>query len=185
MAWIKTIKDGEVVGQLKKIYKKLISERGKVSNIMKIQSLNPSALKAHLELYMNLMFESSDLKREERELIAVVVSSVNGCKYCMNHHGEALNHYWKDRSKIEKLWQDYKSLEFSEKIVSMIEYAVKLTKNLNEISQTDVVNLQKNGFTDGAVLDINLIVSYFNFVNRIALGLGVNFTPTELNGYKY
>ena len=73
MSWITTIDENESSGELKEIYEELKKKRGKVSNIMKVQSLNPSAMKEHMNLYVTLMFQKSGLNREEREMIAVVV----------------------------------------------------------------------------------------------------------------
>lgn len=184
MSWIKIIDYHEATGKLKEIYEELIKKRGKISNIMKVQSLNPTFMKLHMDLYINLMFKKSGLTREERELIAVVVSSANGCQYCTNHHAEALNYYWKDQDKLQKLIKDYKSIELPDKIIKMLNYAYKLTKNPNEIDKKDIEDLHKNGFSDEDILNINLIVSYFNLVNRIASGLGVEFTTEEVRGYK-
>ena len=184
MSWITTIDNPEATGLLKKVYEELTEKRGKVSNIMKVQSLNPHVMKSHMDLYINLMFQRSGLTRKERELIAVAVSVANDCEYCVNHHVEALNHYWKDKEKLQKLLQDFKSLEFLDKTLGMLEYAVKLTKTPKEINRTDIEILRESGFSDEDILDINLIVSYFNFVNRIASGLGVKFTPEEVRGYK-
>ena len=61
----------------------------------------------------------------------------------------------------------------------------KLTKTPYEVNKEDVEELQKSGFTDENILNINLITSYFNFVNRIALGLGVEFSEDANIGYKY
>jgi len=60
---------------------------------MKIHSLNPDAMKKHMDLYLSIMSGSSDLSKGDRELIGVVVSTINCCEYCINHHSEALNHY--------------------------------------------------------------------------------------------
>ncbi len=60
----------------------------------------------------------------------------------------------------------------------MLEYAVKLTKAPGEIKKEDVDRLRDAGFTDTAILDICQIVGYYNFVNRLADGLGV-----ELESY--
>jgi len=51
--------------------------------------------------------------------------------------------------------------------------------------EADVQGLRDCDLADEDVLTINLITSYFNFVNRIALGLGVAFTSDEVEGYKY
>jgi uncharacterized protein YciW len=53
------------------------------------------------------------------------------------------------------------------------------------LTQNDITKLQKAGFSDDDILSINLITSYFNFVNRVALGLGVEFSEDEARGYRY
>ena len=60
----------------------------------------------------------------------------------------------------------------------MLDYAVKLTKTPWEMAQEDVDKLRREDFSDGAILDINQITGYYNFVNRLADGLGV-----ELESY--
>lgn len=185
MAWIEVIDENEANGQLKRIYEKIKGTRGKVANIMKIHSLNPRSMETHLALYVNLMFGQSKLSREEREIIATAVSSANNCDYCKLHHGEALNHYWKDKEKIQQFMEDPLGLDLPEKTKAMIQYALKLTKTPDQVSEEDVESLRNAGFSDRDILDIALITSYFNFVNRIALGLGVEFSPEEISGYNY
>jgi len=184
MPWISIKDEGEATGQLKEIYEELKGKRGKISNIMRVQSLNSGAMKAHLNLYINLMFGQSGLSRQEREMIAVVVSAANGCEYCVNHHAESLNHYWKDSERIQQFIKDFNSLELAERTSQMLNYAVKLTKTPKGVNRADVDALHECGFSDEDILNINLIVSYFNFVNRIANGLGVESTPEEMRGYK-
>ena len=183
MPWISVIDEVEATGKLE-IYEELKEKRGKVGNILKVHSLNPQAMKDHADLYVTLMFGKFRLTREERELIPLAVSTTNGCEYCINHHAEALNNYWKDSGHVKKLVQDFRSLDLPERIIKMFEYAIKLTKTPHTINQNDINALRKCGFSDEDILNINLITSYFNFVNRIALGLGVEFTPEEARGYK-
>ena len=77
MPWIKQIEQNEAIDELKEVYDEIISTRGKLSNILKIHSLNPKAMKNHLHLYLSIMFNQSNLKREDKEIIAVIVSAVN------------------------------------------------------------------------------------------------------------
>jgi uncharacterized peroxidase-related enzyme len=185
MSWIQVVDEVEATGKLDKIYKDIRKKRGKISNIVKIHSLNPDAMAKHMELYLSLMYSPSGLSREEREIIAVVVSKTNRCKYCINHHSEALNHYWKDTETIHRFLHDYQSVNLPKKKRKMIDYVTKLTKKPSEIMQKDVDDLRYAGYSDKDILDINLITCYFNFVNRIALGLGVEFSSDEVTGYKY
>jgi len=185
MAWIKCIEEEEATGKLKEYYEHIKKTRGKIANILKVQSLNPDALKAHLDLYLTLMFGRSGLTRIQREMIATVVSTVNNCDYCATHHGEALFYLTKDAELVRKIKQDFNKVSLASKDCTMLEYAVKLTKNPSEMERKDIEKLRRAGFNDTDILSINLITSYFNFVNRIALGLGLKFTQEETKGYKY
>jgi uncharacterized protein YciW len=66
----------------------------------------------------------------------------------------------------------------------MIYYVIKMTKTPGQITQDDIDALRDTGYSDEDILNINLIMSYFNFVNRIALGLGVEYSDEEAKGYK-
>lgn len=74
---------------------------------------------------------------------------------------------------FEHLKRDYKHAPISSADMAMLDYAVKLTKTPWEMQPEDVENLREEEFSDAAVLDINQITGYFNFVNRLADGLGV------------
>ena len=81
MAWIKMIPEAELENELKDWYDKLHEPSGGVDNILRRNSINTSTLKGHYELYSSAMKGSKDLSRKHREMIAVVVSSVNQCHY--------------------------------------------------------------------------------------------------------
>jgi uncharacterized peroxidase-related enzyme len=91
----------------------------------------------------------------------------------MEHHGAALHLLTKDTKLVEQLKKDYTSANLDEKTKSMLYYAVKLTKNPHGVTDGDVNILRSVGCTDREILDLCQITSYFNFVNRMAEGLGV------------
>ncbi|MFW5927866.1 MAG: peroxidase-related enzyme [Thermoplasmatota archaeon] len=185
MSWIDEIDEENADDKLEEVYNRIKGDRGKLSNIMKVHSLMPQAMDDHMDLYMSIMFKERSLSREMCELIGVVVSNENGCEYCVNHHAEALNHYWDDEERIERLKEDYKGADLDDKKSTIVEYAVKLTNTPDKVEKVDVDNLRRAGFSDKNILNINLVTSYFNFVNRIALGLGVEFSQKEVKGYDY
>lgn len=185
MPFIKIIDETEAEGKLKDIYENIISSRGKLSNIMKIHSLNPDTMTKHMELYKSIMFGKSNISREVKEMIAVVVSVVNKCEYCIRHHAEALNYYWKNTEKLQKFIKDYKSIKLSQELNILLDYAYNLTVFPNSISQKTIDDLKTFNWNEEDILLLNLIISYFNFVNRITLGLGVEFSEDEVKGYNY
>jgi uncharacterized peroxidase-related enzyme len=185
MPFIRLIDEVEAQGHLKDLYNDIIKSRGKLSNIMRIHSLIPDTMIKHMELYKSIMFEKSNLPRVLKEMIAVVVSITNKCDYCIKHHAEAINYYWKDTDKLNKFILDYRSIDLQPEVIAILDYTYTLTSLPNTITMDSVNELKKFNWSDEDILLANLIVSYFNFVNRIALGLGVEFTEEEIKGYKY
>ncbi len=185
MAWIRTLDENEADDELRAVYQRVKGNRGRISNILAVHSLHPQALQAHMDLYMAIMFKDCELSREQREMIAVVVSTANRCAYCVQHHAEALAHYWKDDEKLSLFLEDFWAVEMGEAMQAVLQYAHQLTASPHTVVERDVEHLRDLGWSDQAILNLNLIVSYFNFVNRIALGLGVPFTPDEVRGYRY
>ena len=82
MAWIRVIEEDAADGALAAQYRSLIDpESGRVDNILKIHSLNLDGLRAHVALYRSAMAGTAGLPKLEREMIALVVSGLNGCHY--------------------------------------------------------------------------------------------------------
>jgi alkylhydroperoxidase family enzyme len=81
MAWIRQVPDHEAGGILKAHYDAAIRRAGKVWGIVRLMSPNPAVLEASMNLYRAIMFGESPLSRAQREMLAVVVSRVNGCHY--------------------------------------------------------------------------------------------------------
>lgn len=183
MPWIEVVAEDEAAGEVKEAYEKVVRERGKLSNIMRVQSLNAAAMARHLDLYVTLMFGESALTRPERELIAVVVSAANRCEYCVRHHAEPLRAYWKDDARVEKVAAAWRDAPLSSRERALAAYADKLTRAPGGMTEEDVAALRAEGLSDRDVLDVDMITAYFNFVNRIAAGLGVEFTAEEVGGY--
>ncbi len=148
-------------------------ESGQVPNILRTHSYRLKALEAHIGLYKTLMFEQSALSREQREMIAVVVSQVNECYYLLQQHGALLRQIVKDEDFVARLESDYRGVDLSPPDRAMLDYAAKLTRMPHRMNRADTDALRKTGFDDAAILDICLVSAYFSFVNRIADGLGV------------
>lgn len=186
MSKIKIINYPEAEGRLKEIYDELIKKRGKLAGIHKAQSLRPESIVRHIDLYMEIMFSRSELSRSDREMMAVIVSVSNGCEYCKLHHLEALKHYWRNDTKTETFLTDYEKAGLSNLQVELCRFAEHLTLFPVHHAKDDFSEKLKDyGISDSAILDAILVVSYFNFVNRIVLGTGVKADEDEIKGYKY
>ena len=75
------IDEEKAMGKLKEVYESIAGSGKKIAHVLKVQSLNPEAMKAHYQFYRSIMFGKSDLSRAQREMIATVVSAKNGCFY--------------------------------------------------------------------------------------------------------
>ena len=184
MSWIKEVEESERSDKLTKVLRSIKNTRGKVGNKMKAQSLFPSALHAHLELYQCLKFNESTLTRAEREMIALVVSASNNCAYSVSHVADALSHYEDDNDKLREIIAGRQFLGMSNREARMLRYAVKLTKQPEKMEKKDIDCLRDAKISDREILEINMLTAYFNFANRIASGLGVEFDEKEITGYK-
>jgi uncharacterized peroxidase-related enzyme len=78
-----------------------------------------------------------------------------------------------DEILSKALAKDYQQAILSERDRAMLDYAVKLTISPKEVEESDVLCLKDAGFEDAAVLDICQVTAYYNYVNRLADGLGV------------
>ena len=74
---------------------------------------------------------------------------------------------------MEALRQDYKTAPISEQDRVMLDYVVKVTKDATKVSPDDHARLHAVGFDDQGILQITLITSWFNYINRVADALGV------------
>jgi uncharacterized peroxidase-related enzyme len=183
--WISSVAPEAADGRLAEVYRDVAGKRGRIAQVHAIQSLHPEALKAHMDLYLELMFARSPLSRCEREMIGVAVSRTNGCAYCVQHHAEALSRHERETGRIaavrEGQWEALAPRE-----AAMCRYAEKLTLTPGAMTEADVDALRKAGLDDAGILVVAEVAAYFNFVNRLVLGLGVALEdPANREGFRY
>ncbi len=179
MSWIKTISYEMAEAKLKRIYKRVKGPNDNIDNVLMIHSLRPHTLVGHMTLYKSVLHHSGNtLPKWYLEAIGVYVSHLNHCDYCVKHHSAGLkrllNNEERSASYFEAIDKDNLNSFFDTKYLTGINYAKKLTLALRKVNENDVKDLQQVGFTDGEILEINQVTSYFNYVNRSVLGLGAN-----------
>jgi len=112
------------------------------------------------------------------EAIGVYVSYLNNCDYCVTHHFEGFKRLLNDEQKATDFMDTIKnnSLKdyFDEKFYFGMKYAEMITNSLDTITKSTIDNLKELGFSEGEILEINQVTSYFNYANRTVVGLGVN-----------
>ena len=179
MSWIKVVSYNDAVGKLKKLYDRIKGPDNNVDNVMMIHSLRPHSMVGHMYLYKNVLHHSGNtLDKSFLEALGVYVSYLNKCDYCYQHHFAGYSRLINDSEK-SNLFKD--SIESGNleayadsKELSAFEYAKALTLNIVDVNEESVEPLKTEGYTDGEILEINQVVSYFNYANRTVLGLGVS-----------
>ena len=180
MAYISTINEAEATGELADLYARYGQPTGAgrnaVDDILKTHSVNPPAIEAHVAIAASALHADSDLSRTEREIIGVVVSLVNGCEYCLNHHANALDRLLPEdrRAIVEPLATDGDTAGLNKREAAIAKYAQKLTIDAGGMTGGDVGALKGAGLDARAVHDVVHAAAYCAYANRIALGLGAS-----------
>ena len=179
MSWIKTISYQNATGKLKALYDRIKGPNDYLDNILKVHSLRPHTLEGHMKLYKNVLHHlDNQLPKWLLEAIGVYVSLLNSCEYCVQHHFQGMRKLLNDDTRSNVIFtalkQEDPASAFHDKELAIFNYAAKLTKSPNSVSENDVKDLRESGFSDEEILEINQVVSYFAYANRTVLGLGVN-----------
>jgi len=186
MSWIKVINFEESTGKLKSIYKRIKGNNNQIDNVLSIHSLRPHTLVGHMSLYKNTLHHvDNTFPNWFLEFLGTYTSYHNNCQYCYKHHFEGMKRFLNDDNKADllKYHIENNSLKkiLNEKEIAICNYAKRLTLEASNLKENDIKVLKSLKLDDGEILEINQVVSYFNYVNRTVLGLGVN-TDNEVLG---
>jgi uncharacterized peroxidase-related enzyme len=149
-------------------FDKCVEKLGLVPNVLWAYAFDEKKLRAFTEMYNELMLGESGLSKLEREMIAVAVSSVNHCYYCLTAHGAAVRKLSGDPALGEMMAMNYRAAELSPKQRAMLDFAVKLTETPDRVEEADRAVLREAGFSDRDIWDIAATAAFFNMSNRVA-----------------
>jgi len=141
---------------------------GFVPNVLLAYAFDNTKLRAFLDMANDLMLGDSKLSRLEREMIAVAVSSVNHCHYCLTAHGAAVRVRSGDPELGELIVQNYRAAELEPRHRAMLDFAVKLTERPDLVDDEDRQKLRDAGFSEREIWDIAAVAGFYNMSNRIA-----------------
>lgn len=167
----------ELDPDMQKYFAKCDEKLGMVPNVLAAYSFDQNKLRAFAGLYNDLMLAPSGLSKLEREMIAVAVSSVNHCFYCLTAHGAAVRQLSGDPKLGELMVMNYRAAELSPKQRAMLDFAVKLTETPDRIAEADRQALRDAGWTDRDIWDIAAVASFFNMSNRMAAAVDMMPNP--------
>lgn len=157
-----------LTGRQQKYLDVCVEKLGFVPNVLKAYAWHSTKFEAFTNMYNDLMLGDSSLSKLEREMIAVTVSSVNHCYYCLTAHGAAVRKMSGDPKLGEQLVMNYRTAELDPKQRAMLDFAWKLTENPVAIDEPDRQALRDAGWSDRDIWDIAATASFFNMSNRMS-----------------
>jgi uncharacterized peroxidase-related enzyme len=153
---------------LRAIWRKCVDKLGFVPNVFSAYSLRPQRLRNFMAMYNEVMLSESGLSKLEREMVAVVVSSVNRCYYCLVAHGAAVRLLSGDPELGEMMALNYRVAKLDARQRAMLDFTWKLTTTPWLIDDADRDGLRDAGLTEADIFDLAETVAFFNLSNRMA-----------------
>ena len=150
---------------------------GMVPNVLQAYAFDIDKLNAFTTFYNDLMLANSGLTKLEREMIAVVASSINRCFYCLTAHGAAVRELSGNPILGEQLVMNYKTADVAPRQRAMLDFAALLTTASATVEEADRQTLRDHGFSDRDIWDITSVAAFFNMTNRVASGTAM--VPNE------
>ncbi|MGE0627878.1 MAG: peroxidase-related enzyme [Hyphomicrobiaceae bacterium] len=154
--------------QVEAYFAKCQEKLGFIPNVLAAYAFDMAKLQAFIDMADNLMLADSGLSKLEREMIAVAVSAVNHCHYCLAAHGAAVRQRSADPEFGEQIAHNYRSAALTPRQRAMLDFAVKMTECPDRLGEPDRQSLRDNGFTDREIWDVAAVAGFYNMTNRIA-----------------
>ena len=141
---------------------------GFIPNVFLALAHRPEEFRAFFSYHDALMNKESGISKGEREMIVVATSALNECLYCVVAHGAILRIREKNSLIADQLATNYKKADITDRQRAMLDFAVKVSRHANTISDEDIQTLAQHGFSDQDVWDIGSIAAFFALSNRLA-----------------
>lgn len=163
--------------EMQAYFAKCEDKLGYVPNVLVAYAHDDAKLRAFATFYNDLMLAPSGLSKLEREMIAVAVSSVNRCYYCLTAHGQAVRQLSGDPVLGEMMVMNYRAAQLSARHRAMLDFSVKLTERPHEVAEEDRQSLRKAGFGERDIWDIAAVAAFYNMSNRMASAVDMRPNP--------
>lgn len=142
---------------------------GFVPNVFLALAHRPAEFRAFFAYHDALMLkESGSLTKADREMIVTATSARNGCLYCVVAHGALLRIYAKNPLVADQVAVNHHKADITPRQKAMLDFAIKVCLNSQEVNDDDYVALHAHGFDDEDIWDIAAITGFFGLSNRLA-----------------
>ena len=141
---------------------------GFVPNVFLTLAYRPDEFRAFFAYHDALMEKDSGLSKAEREMIVVATSAANQCQYCVIAHGAILRIRAKNPQIADQIAVNYRKADITPRQRAMLDFAMKVSRAAEEVSEADFTALATHGFSDDDVWDIAAVAAFFALSNRLA-----------------
>lgn len=141
---------------------------GFIPNVFLTLAHRPDEFRAFFAYHDALMLRDSNLTKAEKEMIVVATSGVNHCPYCVIAHGAILRIYAKNPHIADQVAIEHRKADVTPRQKAMLDFAVKLARTPEAVTEDDVQPLRACGFGDEDIWDIGGITALFALSNRMA-----------------
>jgi uncharacterized peroxidase-related enzyme len=141
---------------------------GFIPNVFLTLAFRPDEFRAFFAYHDALMDKDGGLTKAEREMIVVATSSANECQYCVIAHGAILRIRAKNPQIADQVAVNYRKADITPRQRAMLDFAMKVSREANLVSEADFAELSVHGFSQDDVWDIAAITAFFALSNRMA-----------------
>jgi len=168
-SWFPVPDEADLPDGLRGLFAKARERLGFVPNVFRVYAFRPERLSAWFGHFRQLHEPTEHLSAADREMIAVAVSSANGCLYCLVAHGAALRAEIGDPVLGERVSYDWRRAGLDPRRSAICAYAEKLTLRPREVTREDLQTLLGVGLTLEEAWDVAEITAMYNLTNRMAM----------------
>jgi uncharacterized peroxidase-related enzyme len=177
--FIQTTPEAEAEGKLREIYEGDQKSLGYVPNHARVFSLRPEVLEAWRAFQGSIR---KNLRLRRYELVTLAAAKALNCRYCLLAHGAILNKNGVSVDQLRAILTNFHDAGLERAEVAMMEFAQKIARSANEMTQADVDALRALGLEDVEILDITLTATMRSFASKTfdAPGAGPDAVYDEL-----
>ena len=181
-SWLDVPDASEVPDSARALFDTVSAARGYVPRVFRAFALNGEHMAASFTYLMQLMApDGGYLTKQEKEVIAVVVSAENRCLYCVVSHRAQLAAASGDEAFATQVAINYRQVpKLTARERALADLALKLTRESAAVQATDHDRLREHGLDDHAILEAIEVAAFFNYTNRLVSGLGLQPDPELL-----
>ena len=175
MAWVEIIPPERAEGEVLQAYQRYLPKgAARFREMMGVLTQEPQVLRwfASLTFGTQGAYGVTGIDARLVETLALTISVLNECHTCIAVHGTQLRQMSGSSTLTAQITSDYASAEVDARTRAAMVYTAKLTRRPEAMEAGDAAALRDAGFTDQQIVDVAHVVALFNYINRIARGLG-------------